>query len=157
MFPLTSGLFTWRWGPQVSEVTCGGLPHLSCKRDHIKMREYMDRQVIPPHLSGVPTSMYWQARSQGKHQDSQENKTNCFPRDLTLSVWYTMLSKNGNSASQLKIKSWKSVTFTNKVWKNSRYFVGVFNEQLFHSRLLDMRWLQPTRRVPSYFQRALVE
>ena len=68
-----------------------------------------------------------------------------------------MLSKNGNSASQLKIKSWKSVTFTNKVWKNSRYFVGVFNKQLFHSRLLDMRWLQPTRRVPSYFQRALVE
>ena len=48
MFPLTSGLFTWRWGPQVGEVTCGGLPHLSCKRDHIKMRDYMDRQVIPP-------------------------------------------------------------------------------------------------------------
>ena len=23
-----------------------------------------------------------------KHQDSQENKTNCFPRDLTLSVYY---------------------------------------------------------------------
>ena len=54
MVPLTSGLFTWRWGPQVGEVTFGGLPHLSCKRDHIKMRDYMDRQVIPPHLSGVP-------------------------------------------------------------------------------------------------------
>ena len=24
----------------------------------------------------------------GKHQDSRENKTNCFPRDLTLSVYY---------------------------------------------------------------------
>ena len=24
----------------------------------------------------------------GKHQDSWENKTNCFPRDLTLSVYY---------------------------------------------------------------------
>ena len=33
-------------GPQVGEVTCGGLPHL-CKRDHIKMRDYMDRQVTP--------------------------------------------------------------------------------------------------------------
>ena len=27
-------------------------------------------------------------RSQGKHQDSRENKTNCFSRDLTLSVYY---------------------------------------------------------------------
>ena len=35
-------------GPQVGEVTCGRLPHLSCKRDHIKMRDYMDRRVTPP-------------------------------------------------------------------------------------------------------------
>ena len=35
-------------GPQVGEVTCGGLPHLSCKRDQIKMRDYMDRRVTPP-------------------------------------------------------------------------------------------------------------
>ena len=32
-------------GPQVGEVTCGGLPHLSCKRDQIKMRDYVDRRV----------------------------------------------------------------------------------------------------------------
>ena len=32
------------------EVTCGGLPHLTCKRDHIKMRDHMDRRVTPPHL-----------------------------------------------------------------------------------------------------------
>ena len=32
-------------GPQVGEVTCGKLPYLSCKRDHIKMRHYMDRRV----------------------------------------------------------------------------------------------------------------
>ena len=32
----------------VGEVTCGGLPQLTCKRDHIKMRDYMDRQVSPP-------------------------------------------------------------------------------------------------------------
>ena len=25
-------------GPQVGEVTCGGLPHLTCKRDQIKMK-----------------------------------------------------------------------------------------------------------------------
>ena len=35
-------------GPQIGEVTCGGSPHLSCKRDHIKMRDYMDRRVTPP-------------------------------------------------------------------------------------------------------------
>ena len=35
-------------GPQVGEVTCGGLPHLTCKRDHIKMRDCMDRRVTPP-------------------------------------------------------------------------------------------------------------
>ena len=32
----------------MGEVTCGGLPHLTCKRDHIKMRDYMDRPVTPP-------------------------------------------------------------------------------------------------------------
>ena len=35
-------------GPQVGEVTCGGLPYLTCKRDQIKMRDYMDRRVTPP-------------------------------------------------------------------------------------------------------------
>ena len=35
-------------GPQVGEVTCGGQPHLTCKRDQIKMRDYMDRRVTPP-------------------------------------------------------------------------------------------------------------
>ena len=42
-------------GPQVGEVTCGGLPHLSCKRDHIKMRDYMDRRVTPPKRVTSPT------------------------------------------------------------------------------------------------------
>ena len=35
-------------GPQVGEVACGGLPHLTCKRDHIKISDYMDRWVTPP-------------------------------------------------------------------------------------------------------------
>ena len=37
--------------PQVGEVTCGGSPHLSCKRDQIKMRDYMDRRVTSPTWS----------------------------------------------------------------------------------------------------------
>ena len=39
-------------GPQIGEVTCGGSPHLSCKRDQIKMRDYVDRRVT--HQSGLP-------------------------------------------------------------------------------------------------------
>ena len=39
-------------GPQIGEVTCGGSPHLSGKRDQIKMRDYVDRLVT--HQSGLP-------------------------------------------------------------------------------------------------------
>ena len=35
-------------GPQIGDVTCIGSLHLSCKRDKIKMRDYMDREVTPP-------------------------------------------------------------------------------------------------------------
>ena len=42
-------------GPQVGEVTCGRLPHLTCKRYHIKMRDYMDRRVTPPKRVTSPT------------------------------------------------------------------------------------------------------
>ena len=35
-------------GPQVGEVTCGGSLHLTCKRDQIKMRDYMDKRVTSP-------------------------------------------------------------------------------------------------------------
>ena len=33
---------------EVGEVTCGGSPHLSFKRDKIKMRDSMDRRVTQP-------------------------------------------------------------------------------------------------------------
>ena len=42
-------------GSQEGEVTWGGLPHLTCKRDHIKMRDYMDRRVTPPKRVTSPT------------------------------------------------------------------------------------------------------
>ena len=39
-------------GPQVGEVTCGGLPHLSRKRDHLKIeRLYLSGL---PHPPGIP-------------------------------------------------------------------------------------------------------
>ena len=57
-------------GPQIGEVTCGGSPHLSCKRNQIKMRDYVDRRVTHqsglPHLPGVthfhvnrPLKAFW--------------------------------------------------------------------------------------------------
>ena len=42
-------------GPQVGEVTCSGLPLLTCKRDHIKMRDCMDKRVTPPTRVTSPT------------------------------------------------------------------------------------------------------
>ena len=82
---------------------------------------------------------------------------------------HTMLSKYGNCTcvcvcSKLKT-SWKSVVFTNEVWKNSRYFVGVFNKTIYYSTRACRIWdgysqLGSTRLVdflPSHIQRALVE
>ena len=40
---------------EVGEVTCGGLPHLTRKRDHIKMRDCMDRRATPPKQVTSPT------------------------------------------------------------------------------------------------------
>ena len=42
-------------GPQVSEVTRGGSPRLTCKRDHIKMRDNIDRGVTQPKRVTSPT------------------------------------------------------------------------------------------------------
>ena len=42
-------------GSQIGEVTCGGSPHLSYKRDQIKMRDYMDRRVTTPKRVTSPT------------------------------------------------------------------------------------------------------
>ena len=38
----------------MAEVTCDGLPHLTCNRDHIKIRGYMDRQVTSPTWGRPP-------------------------------------------------------------------------------------------------------
>ena len=59
MDPDTRGLFLRAClhgggGPQTGEVTRGGSPHLSCKSDHIKMRDFMDRRFTPPTWSPPP-------------------------------------------------------------------------------------------------------
>ena len=47
-FPLLRACLREGGGSQVGEITYGGSPNLTCKRDHIKMRDYMERQVTPP-------------------------------------------------------------------------------------------------------------
>ena len=44
-----------RGGPQVGQVTCGESPHLPCKRDQTKMKNYMNRRVTPPKRVTSPT------------------------------------------------------------------------------------------------------
>ena len=46
--PTLRARFLGGGGPQMGDVKCGGSPHLSCKRDQIKMRDYMDRWVTTP-------------------------------------------------------------------------------------------------------------
>ena len=41
-------------GAQVREVVRGMSPHLSCKRDQIKVRDYMDRRNTPPKAVTTP-------------------------------------------------------------------------------------------------------
>ena len=40
--------------PQIGEVTFGGSPHLSCKHDQMKMRDYVDRRVASPTWGPPP-------------------------------------------------------------------------------------------------------
>ena len=42
-------------GPQIGEVACGGSPHLSCKRDQIRMRDYLVRWVTPLRRVTLPS------------------------------------------------------------------------------------------------------
>ena len=88
-------------GPHVGEVTWGGLPHLTCKRDHIKMRDYMDRRVTPPKrvtslLWGTPPSCK-QALSQSKKRANSDvhkfSRASCQLQLFVLnSYWFLGLS-----------------------------------------------------------------
>ena len=58
-------------GLQVGELTCGGSPHLSCKRDQIEMRDYMDRWVTPSKRVTSPT---WDPPPPCKHALSKKRQ-----------------------------------------------------------------------------------
>ena len=62
----------------MGEVTGGGSPHLSCQRDQIKMRDYMDRWVTPPKRVTSPTwgppPPYKQALNENKKKQEPQPK-----------------------------------------------------------------------------------
>ena len=48
------GLFTWMWGTPGGWGNIWRSLHLTCKRDHIKMRDCMDRRVTSPTRGPPP-------------------------------------------------------------------------------------------------------
>ena len=68
-------------GPQIGEVTCGGSPHLSCKRHQIKMTDYMDRRVTSPKRVTSPT---WGPPTPCKQP---------FSRRCTTTTWKCLISR----------------------------------------------------------------
>ena len=78
-------------GPQIGEVTFDGSRHLSYKRDHIKMRHYMDRRVTQPKPVTSPT---WGPLPSCK-QALREGYFFTLPKRVTSPTWGTPLPCKG--------------------------------------------------------------
>ena len=68
-------------GAQVGEVIWVGLSHLTCKRDHIKMTDYMDRRVTPPKRV---TSPIWGSPPPCKQALSRLKNRQCVRKKVLL-------------------------------------------------------------------------
>ena len=83
LFPKLRACLYGGGGPQVGEVTFGGSPHLSCKRDQINMRDYMDRRMTPPKRV---TSLTW-----GPQPPCKQTLTVLDFLTLTFAIWLVMM------------------------------------------------------------------
>ena len=54
LFCQSKSLFTWRLGTPGRWGNMRRVPHLSCKRDQVKMRDYMDRRITSPPWGPPP-------------------------------------------------------------------------------------------------------
>ena len=61
-------------GPKIGEVTCGWSPHLTCKRDQIKMRDFGQRITSPTWGPPPPCK-----QALNECQSTSEPKQNLFP------------------------------------------------------------------------------
>ena len=78
------------WGPQRGEVTCGRSSNLSCKRDQIKMRDYMDRRVTPPKRVTSPTWVPAPPCKQALRPRPQVSVFGLKTKSFSLPVWSTV-------------------------------------------------------------------
>ena len=104
-------------GPQTGEVTCGRSPHLSCKRNQIKMRDYTDGRVTPPKRVTSPTWGPPPSCKQALRPRPQVSVFGLKTKSFSLPVWSTV------HTSRIRWK-WSPIThlFTNAlqsgdVWK----------------------------------------
>ena len=67
-FPLLRACLREGGGSQVGEITYGRSPNLTYKFDHIKMRDYMERQVTSPTWGPPPPCK--QALSQNRSSET---------------------------------------------------------------------------------------
>ena len=103
--------FTWQNLTLAERVTrsagrathLGGSPHLSCKRNQIKTRDYMDEPVIPPKrvtspACGLPPPCKQALRGQTADKQLQ-SRVLLFPNSLTILNYF----------SQAKCTKWSSL------------------------------------------------
>ena len=108
--------------PQVGEVTCGGSPHLSCKRDHIKMREYMDRRVTPPKRVTSPT---WGPPPPCKQALRPAARKSITLISGSLTSLYRWVKNAGESINSYRLyRSISSVSVTNNNFRPQKFFSG---------------------------------
>ena len=88
-------------GPQIGEETCGGSPHLSHKRDQIKMRDYMDKWVNPPKRVTWPT---W-----GPLPPCKQALTCTGGRDFSKIGEWEWFGQEGQRKRYKTIKSWTKI------------------------------------------------
>ena len=106
---------------QIGEVKCDWSPHLSRKRNQIKMRDYMDRWVTPPKPVTSPT---WGPPPPCKHALSKQNN-NSACMSITIFLYISLLSLHNYQVNWPNFKftddgNCKTRNFTISVWTRMR-------------------------------------
>ena len=89
---------------QIGEVKCDWSPHLSRKRNQIKMRDCMDRWVTPPKPVTSPT---WGPPPPCKHALSKQNN-NSACMSITIFLYISLLSLHNYQVN------WPNFKFTRR-------------------------------------------
>ena len=125
-------------------ITWGGLPHLSCKRDQIKMRDCMDRRVTPPRRFTSPTRGPPPAGKQAQSYTTSVtvNHHIYFVRQPLYSLWFVHRKCNQFWICLQKKKKKGS-------WKKTGFFIQLSaNNDINHNSLINrLKWFCAIDRV----------